>query len=148
MTGLRSARPQDLAQIARLEAEVFGANAWSTDAVLAENSAALSSSRHVLVSTAGGVVVGYAVLLTVGDVADILRIAVLPEHQRQGRATALLEALIDVALGQGCRYALLEVAADNSVALKFYEVHRFEEINRRGRYYAGGIDALVLRKSL
>ncbi len=148
MTGIRVAQPEDLAQIARLEAEIFGANAWSTDAVLAENSAALGSTRHLLVSTDGGAVVGYAVLLTVGDVADILRIAVLPEHQRQGRATALLGALIDVARGQGCRCTLLEVAADNSAALVFYEVHGFEEINRRRRYYAGGIDALVLRKSL
>jgi len=148
VTDPRVAGPADLAEIARLEVEIFGANAWSEDAVLAEHSTAVGSTRHLMVSTHSGVVVGYAALMCAGEAADILRIAVLPEHRRQGRATALLGALVDGARARGCRRALLEVAADNSEALEFYSVHGFEEINRRRRYYSGGSDALVLRKSL
>ncbi len=148
MTDPRVAGPADLAQIARLEVEIFGASAWSEDAVLAEHSTAVGSTRHLMVSTHSDVVVGYAASMCAGEAADILRIAVLPEHRRQGRATALLGALVDGARARRCRRALLEVAADNSAALEFYSVHGFEEIHRRRRYYAGGIDALVLRKSL
>lgn len=145
MTQLRVARPEDLSQIARLEVEIFGANAWSKDAVVSENLAELSPTRHLLVSTDDEAVVGYGMLMCTGDVADILRIAVKPVHRRQGRATALLGSLVDFACAQGYRRVLLEVAAGNSAALHFYTAQGFVEVGRRRRYYVDDVDALVLQ---
>ena len=39
----------------------------------------------------------------------------------------------------------LEVSAQNEPAQRLYAACGFVEIGRRARYYAGGIDALVLR---
>lgn len=39
---------------------------------------------------------------------------------------------------------LLEVAADNGAALGLYASLGFATINRRARYYTGGVDALVM----
>ncbi len=147
MTGLRLAGASDLAAVARLEQEVFGSTAWSADEVAVELADA-HSNRHSVVSTSGGTVIGYALLLYVDEVADLLRLAVSRDHRRQGRATALVGALIDFARARGCRLFLLEVAADNFAAVDFYAVQGFVEIDRRRSYYPGGTDALVLQKSL
>lgn len=148
MTALRVAQLGDLDQIASLEVEIFGANAWSHAAVLAECSAAAGSSRHFIVATRDGLVAGYAVMMCAGDTADILRIAVRREHRRERRASALLAALVDIARLHGCRRIVLEVGADNSAALRFYAAWGFADIHRRRGYYAGGVDALVLNKPL
>jgi ribosomal-protein-alanine N-acetyltransferase len=42
----------------------------------------------------------------------------------------------------------LEVAADNAAARSLYAAAEFVEVGRRRRYYAGGADALVLRRKL
>lgn len=135
-------------QIARLEAEIFGANSWSRDAVIAEGLGAAGPTRHLVVSTNDGFVVGYAVLMCAGDTADVLRIAVQAEHRREGRAGALLQALVDIARSENCRRMVLEVAAENTAALTFYASRGFAVIGRRRGYYAGGVDALVLQQSL
>lgn len=148
MTDLRVVQSSDLVEIARLEVEVFGANAWSQAAVAAEVVAAAGPARHVIVSTDDQIVVGYAVLMCAGDTADVLRIAVQAKHRREGRASAMLAALCDIAGSRDCRRMLLEVAADNTAALEFYIAQGFAEIDRRRGYYAGGVDALVLEKPL
>jgi ribosomal-protein-alanine N-acetyltransferase len=146
VTDLRPARVGDVDQIARLEAEVFDENAWSGDAVAVE--LADAGDRQAWVSTDGETVVGYAVLRHAGEVADVLRLAVSPSHRRRARATALLSELTDYARNVGCLRMLLEVAADNSAALRLYTAHGFVEIERRRRYYRGDVDAVVLQRRL
>lgn len=148
MSDLRAAQSSDLAEIARLEVEIFAANAWSQAAVAGEIVAADRGARHLLVSTADNAVVGYAVLMCSDDVAEVLRIAVQADYRREGRASAMVEALLDIAGSQNCRRMLLEVAADNTSALDFYAAWGFAEIDRRRSYYAGGVDAVVLGKPL
>ena len=148
MSDLRAAQSSDLAEIARLEVEIFAANAWSQAAVAGEIVAADRGGRHLLVSTADDAVVGYAVLMCSDDVADVLRIAVQAEHRRAGRASTMVAALVEIARSQDCRRMMLEVAADNTPALRFYATWGFAEIDRRRGYYADDVDAVVLEKPL
>jgi ribosomal-protein-alanine N-acetyltransferase len=91
---------------------------------------------------------GYTLTMTVGDIADLQRIGVLPDRQRSGIARALLETATAAARGDGADRILLEVSATNTAALAFYAANGFEEIDRRPRYYKDGADAIVMRRQL
>jgi len=143
MTDLRAATPADVELVAALEAEVFGRAAWSYDAVAAEFDG-LGRTREILLAYDGPTPVGYACLMYVAGLADLHRIAVVTGARRHGVASALLSRLLRLAVRQGCRRILLEVAADNDAALAFYRRWGFAEVSRRQRYYAHDVDAVVL----
>lgn len=134
---VRPATAADVPAVARLDRELFGADAW-TGAQVAEE--LLGEHRRAWVI--GEPLVGYAVTRTVGDVTDLQRIAVHPEHRRRGLAGVLLAA----AATDGQRM-ILEVSARNHGAVAFYAAAGFVEIDRRRRYYRDGSDALVLQRT-
>ncbi|MGN0064566.1 MAG: GNAT family N-acetyltransferase [Nocardioides sp.] len=142
---IRRATGQDVAGLVALEAEVFGVDAWSETSVRSEVD---SPGRVFLVDVdeVDGALRGYAVAIVSGDIADLARIAVVPSVRRTGAASALLAALL-AGTGEADRM-LLEVAADNSAALAFYERHGFARIDVRARYYADGSDAVVMLRPL
>jgi len=147
---LRPARTADVARVAALEVDLFGADAWNEAQVVAELGA---PGRAMLVAgdVAAGErpqVVGYAVLGVAGDVADLLRIGVAPAARRTGVATALLDHLLTAARAAGAERMLLEVSAANAGAQGFYAAAGFVEIHRRPRYYRDGSAALVLAREL
>jgi [ribosomal protein S18]-alanine N-acetyltransferase len=142
---LRAAE-EDVSALADLEHGLFGVDAWSADSWRQELAA---PTRVVLVATNDlGTVVGYAVTLTVGDVADLLRIAVAADHQRRGLASDLLDACLRAATADGVRRLLLEVSAANGAAIEFYRAHQFVTIDRRVGYYRDGSDALVMERQV
>ena len=132
---IRPATATDVDALAALETDLFGADAWSRGSVAAEVAAA-----RVLVADDDGVT-GYVVTLAVGDVLDLMRIAVRPDHRRHGLAHALLEA------ASTDRRMLLEVSERNAGAIAFYAAEGFTEIARRSRYYKDGSDALVMERN-
>ena len=140
---VRAAAAEDVPAVTALEASVFGVDAWSAASVTAE----LTGPRR-RAWVAGDPVAGYAVSSYAGDVVDLQRIAVSPEHRGRGVAGALMSTLLDAARSDGADRVLLEVADDNSPALGLYARHGFAEIDRRPAYYRDGRDALVLPLSL
>lgn len=132
-------------QVLRLEADLFGADAW-TDAMLWSELAAGHRYRVVL---DGDAVVGYAGLAMADDEAWVNNIAVSADHQRRGIGAALLNDMISHAVSVGARTILLEVAADNGPAQAMYEMFDFESIAVRRNYYAAtGQDAIIMRRRL
>ena len=136
---IRAATDEDLAAVHALEVELFGADAWSEQTLLAT----LARGRVLVAEDV--VLLGYVVLAEAGEVADLERIGVRRDHQRAGLASALLDAALSDA---GRDRVLLEVRADNEPALAFYASAGFVEIDRRRRYYRDGTDALVLELDL
>jgi [ribosomal protein S18]-alanine N-acetyltransferase len=137
---VRKATGSDVDGVAALESAVFGGDAWSRDSVLQELTSPL---RQVYVAVdARGDVRGYVVVLGLGDVADLQRIAVAETHRRRGVAAALLGACDLSAYGR----VVLEVRADNEAALAFYCRHGFTEVSRRRGYYADGADAVEMQR--
>jgi len=53
-----------------------------------------------------------------------------------------------VARRRGGTRMFLEVAADNVAAIGLYELNGFEVTSRRRDYYAAGLDAILMRRSL
>lgn len=139
---LRDVGQQDVAALAALEREVFGAEAWSATVVA---QALASRTRSFVVAEVDGELVGYAVLGVAGEVADLERIAVVAARRRTGLAAALLDAVQARAVRSGAERLLLEVSDANEGARAFYEAHGSVELDRRRRYYRDGSDALVLQ---
>jgi [ribosomal protein S18]-alanine N-acetyltransferase len=142
---LRAATAADVSAITDLERLLFAEDAWSANAVTAEISA---PDRAATVAAEDTAVLGYAVTLRSGDVADLHRIGVHPDARRRGIARALLDRALRQAADAGATRMLLEVGASNDPALAFYADAGFAEIDRRRRYYRDGSDALVLQLPL
>ncbi|WP_337060268.1 ribosomal protein S18-alanine N-acetyltransferase [Kineococcus sp. G2] len=143
---LGPARWWHLADVQRLEADLFGPTAWSVETFWGELAA---PGRTYLVALEGEGVVGYAGLALSGADADVQTIGVARSAQGRGLGRALLRALLAAARAGGATHVLLEVRADNEPAQALYRSEGFEQIARRARYYQpGGVDALVLRARL
>jgi ribosomal-protein-alanine N-acetyltransferase len=140
---IRPAREDDVASLARLEAELFGAGAWSVDQVREE----VAQGHLVVAEDEAGSPTAYVVTAPAGDVVDLRRIAVRPDHQGRGLGGILLTAaLASGEPGQG--RMMLEVSEGNAAAIALYHGHGFEVVDRRRRYYPDGSDALVMSRDL
>lgn len=99
----------------------------------------------------GASMLGYAVMMLVVDEAHLLNISIVPEQQRTGLGSILLEHLNVVALGQGAARMLLEVRPSNIAGRAFYDRHDFVQIGERPDYYPahqGREAALVMERAL
>lgn len=141
---IRPATPADLDALVAADSSCFGTRAWSETLVTQELAA---DSRFVVVAESDAIL-GYASLMEVADVADVQRIAVLPDARRRGVGARLLDMLLMRARLSGCARVLLEVRADSEAAIGLYRSFGFEEIDRRHGYYGAGVDALVLATAL
>jgi ribosomal-protein-alanine N-acetyltransferase len=144
MTLVRPAGSADVTAVTRLEDDCLGPDAWS-EGLVREGILGRLPTVTYLVAEVGAEVVGHAVTSSAGDIAELQRIAVAPDHRRQGIAAALLASVVDAARRTAADRLLLEVREDNRAALAFYADQGFVEIDRRPRYYADGAPAIVMR---
>lgn len=133
----------DFDALARAEVVLFDDDPWSA-AAFAELTQ--GPGRRLLVAVREDETVGYVLTGVVGDFVDLLRIGVLPQAQRHGVASALLDAAVQTARLDGAERMLLEVSTGNAAARAFYARHGFVEIDRRARYYRDGESAVVLQR--
>jgi len=100
----------------------------------------------------GLVLLGYLVAMRGVDEVHLLNITVVPEHQRQGWARCLLDALVLWSRGQGAQGLWLEVRQSNQRARRVYERYGFQRVGLRRAYYPGAPsgreDALVMSLQL
>lgn len=78
----------------------------------------------------------------------IITIDVVANARRAGVGSLLLRAAEARLQAAHCRSVGLETAVDNTSALSFYKRHAYHVIKTHPRYYANGVDALVLQKDL
>jgi ribosomal-protein-alanine N-acetyltransferase len=89
--------------------------------------------------------VGYVINSRYVDAWHVMNVAVDPEHQRRGVATALLERLFEVTRDDERRGYTLEVRVSNEDAIGLYEKLGFEPRGiRRGYYTDNREDALIM----
>ena len=79
-------------------------------------------------------VVGFSLVRTVLDEAELLLIAVLPDEQRRGVGGLLLDHFLDEARGGGLGRVHLEVR-DGNPAIGMYLAAGFSAVGRRRNYY-------------
>lgn len=108
----------------------------------------LKAGHSAWVFREDGAVVGYGVLMMTVDEAELLNITTVPEYQRRGLGSVLLDQLFGVARSHGAVRMLLEVRPSNEAGLALYRRFGFAEIGRRRAYYQGKEDAIVMAREL
>ena len=96
---------------------------------------------------AGGVLVGYFVVMAAAGEAHLLNLSIAARHQRSGHGKTLLTEAASLARRLGARHVFLEVRPSNRAAQALYIRFGFRRIGVRRGYYpahAGREDALVL----
>ncbi len=132
-----------VAQVAELEKRCFS-DPWSENSIAYELTNPLS---YWLVAQEAGAVLGYVGSQSVLDEADMMNVAVHPEHRRRGIARELLERLVEALKAKEVYCLTLEVRASNAPAKALYEALGFAQVGRRPNYYRNPKeDALILRK--
>ena len=135
----------DLVSIYSLEREVYLDDPWSIEQFREEFAA---KARQYLVAEHEGVVVGYAGVMHVGDVSDILTLTVALKFRRRGIAREFLRRMVDWSRNQGVIAMMLEMRVGNVEAEPLYVENGFRKISERANYYGLGINAVVMRKEL
>jgi len=144
---LRPATRRDGAALAEVHATAFEAP-WRDQEILRF---AEDRGGYALVAEAERRIVGFILCRAIAGEAEVLTLAVRPEHRRKGIAAALVEAAARVA-ARASAVMFLEVAADNPGAVALYEKAGFAAAGRRAGYYGrpsgGAVDAIVMRRAL
>ena len=95
--------------------------------------------------------VGFSLVRTVADEAELLLLAVAPDHQRRGIGRLLLDQFVERARCAGASRVHLEVR-DGNPAVGMYRRAGFEPAGRRANYYRGSdghqYDAITLAFAL
>lgn len=130
-TVVREAVMEDAAAIAEMEHQIF-TDAWSEKAVLdtinQKNTICLAAEK-------AGRLIGYLLAYAAADEAEIARIAVVKEFQRQGAGRALILGLETVCEANNITKLLLDVRESNEAARTFYTNMGFQEDGIRQRFY-------------
>ena len=98
-----------------------------------------------------GTVIGFSLSRTVADEAELLLLAVLPRHHRQGIGRLLLDDFMHRSREAGVSRVHLEVR-DGNPAVEMYLHGGFTPVGRRSKYYharnGARFDALTLAQEL
>jgi [ribosomal protein S18]-alanine N-acetyltransferase len=135
--------PADLASIEVIEQRAYP-TPWSRSMFASE----LAKPTSICLGAfEGDELVGYVVNSRYVDAWHIMNVAVAPERQRRGIATALLERLFELTRHDERRGFTLEVRVSNDGAIRLYEDLGFEARGiRRGYYTDNREDAIIMWK--
>lgn len=140
VVSIRQMKVEDAAAIAEMEHQTFS-DAWSEKAILDT----LRNPKTIcLVAEKIGKIVGYCIVYTADDEADIARIAVLKESRRFGIASELIHALDVICWENQIQIIMLDVRVSNDDARAFYEKHGFTQDGIRENYYKNPIEDAIL----
>lgn len=137
---IREIRTEDIAQIAKLEQEIFS-DAWSDNAIRETWDQEQSIMSGAFES---GQLKGYLIVYYVLDELEIARIAVSPSGRRQGIAGALLENLEKKSEELGIARWLLDVRENNQAAIALYKKYGFSEDGKRKNFYTNPTESAIL----
>ncbi len=80
--------------------------------------------------------IGFSLFRTIAGEAELLLLAVAPDHQRRGIGHRLLDQFVDCARAAGATRVHLEVR-DGNPAIQMYRLAGFKPAGRRPNYYRG-----------
>lgn len=142
---IRELTSKDISSVARIELMSFTIP-WSEKSLFSEVYKTTSISRVALLD---GTIAGYIFVQHVLDEGHLLDLAIHPDYQRLGVATALLVDVITELRLRKCRFFYLEVRASNHAAIRLYSSSGFRKINARKDYYTLPTeDAVVMAMEL
>lgn len=123
-----------LQQLAELEQQLQGQEAWSVQA-LVQQLGSYGSTLLLCYDRGREVVASYCLYQQVFEQAEILRVGTHPIYQRQGLARQGLQRVLETIAQTEVSSLLLEVRTDNLPAIALYQQVGFEQIAVRPGYY-------------
>ncbi len=144
---IRDFKPEDFDTLWRMDQECFQPGIAYSRQELRAYIRARGAFTLVAVDADRGKFQGFIVAHG-GPTGHVVTIDVLAAARRGGVGSMLLGAAEKRLQAEGSRAVGLETAVDNIAALSFYKRHGYSVIRTWPRYYANGVDALVLRKEL
>lgn len=139
-TEIRVMSIEDAALTAEMEHQLFD-DAWSEKSIV---ETIRQNNTICLLAERAGKITGYILVYTAADEAEIARIGVLPEFQRCGCASALMEALEHICRENEIRKVLLDVRESNQPAKAFYKKYGFREDGVRRNFYENPSEDAIL----
>ncbi len=141
MIDLRRLQLRDLTAIEKIERSAYP-TPWSRSMFAGELS---KPSSICLGSFEDEILLGYLITSRYVDAWHVMNVAVAPDRQRQGIASALLGRLFELTADDDRRGYTLEVRVSNRAAIALYEQLGFEQRGiRRGYYTDNREDALIM----
>lgn len=142
---VRTMTMEDAAAVAEMEHQLFS-DAWSEKSVLETVG---QKNALCLMAEKAGRRAGYVLAYDAAGEAEIARIAVPKELQRQGVGRALLAALEEVCKERQITRILLDVRCGNEAARGLYESAGYREDGVRQHFYENPQeDAILMSRSL
>ncbi len=127
---VRKMREEDVPQVAKIEAMTF-TEPWSEQSFLAELK---NPQATILVSEAGGEIVGFADMREICGECYINNVAVLPKYRKMGMGQALMEGLQD-SCTENAEFITLEVRESNEAAISLYRKLGYVKVGVRKDFY-------------
>jgi ribosomal-protein-alanine N-acetyltransferase len=138
---IRKMQHSDVPRVLEIERLLFS-TPWSEDSFLNEIYKKYAISKVAVID---GNIIGYICANFILHEAHILNLAVLPDFQRRGVATVLMNESLKELKEKGCVFMYLEVRASNAGARQFYELFGFKVMDVRKKYYINpNEDALLM----
>ena len=142
---VRPARASDIDFILEIERASFGRDAYDRK-LFAEY--AHKCGGLFLVASTGTKLVGYAITCTHLSRAELVSIAVHPQHRGRGAASVLMDSTLRRLRRRHIARFTLMVKVSNHSALAFYEKYGFRKLRRVPRYYEDASDGFLFVRLL
>lgn len=140
MIHYRLMESRDVPGVFKVDQACFSHN-WTEDSYKAETKNILS---NYIVAEVDGEIIAFGGFWQVIDEAHITNIAVMEAYRQTGVGQSIINAMLALALEQGCVAMTLEVRADNQPAINFYLKNQFTRQGRRKDYYGTGMDGIIM----
>lgn len=137
-------RLADLKDILEIESAAFRKDAYPTEVFLELHQ---EFPDYFLVAKSSGSVVGYVASFLDGSDAEIVSIAVHPNHRRHGIGRELMMHTLAKLKAFGIRRVTLTVRPANRPAMRLYSTLGFRCVRRISQYYADGSNAIEMQLS-
>ncbi len=134
---IRELRKEDLQQVYLINKENFTTDAWTMEGF--ERELSLDYSRSYIMEI-DNQIIGYAIVWTVYDEANIMTFAIKKEFWGKGLGKYLLSKVIQD-IKPAVSRILLDVRVSNIRAINLYKSAGFKVLNVRYKYYSDGENA-------
>jgi len=92
---------------------------------------------------------GFVLARSIYENLEVLKLGVIPECQRRGIGSDLMEHAYAEGIRRGCSRCFLEVRKSNQNAIQFYYSHNFRIAGTRLNYYTDPVeDAWIMERAL
>lgn len=141
---IREANPEDLTFICTLEEECFPVFQRNSEKNIKHAISSQFQKVFLIEAACTQEFIGSCILYEYKHTLRIYSIAISPAYQNQGIGSKVLSLIYDRAQKENFNRITLEVNAQNSKLIAWYQSHNFKCIETLNNYYSEGQDALKM----